>query len=66
MPTHTSLQTNFSVVALPNAKRPWRVVDVPGHPRMRDQFREFLPQAKAVVFVVDVSTVARNGLLIAE
>ncbi|KZS92973.1 hypothetical protein SISNIDRAFT_549998 [Sistotremastrum niveocremeum HHB9708] len=66
LPTHTSLQTNFSVVALPNAKRPWRVVDVPGHPRMRDQFREFLPQAKAVVFVVDVSTVARNGLLVAE
>ncbi|EPQ58292.1 P-loop containing nucleoside triphosphate hydrolase protein, partial [Gloeophyllum trabeum ATCC 11539] len=55
LPTHTSLQTNTSLV-----------IDVPGHPRIRDQFKEHLPQAKAIVFVVDSSTVSRNGPAVAE
>lgn len=43
-----------------------RIVDVPGHPRVRDQFQEYLPDAKAVVFVVDANTVSRNGAAAAE
>jgi signal recognition particle receptor subunit beta len=41
-------------------------VDVPGHPRIRAQFREYISDAKAIVFVVDASTISRNGLIVAE
>jgi|ERR1700722_337565 len=64
-PTITSLQTNLSVVGLPNGKT-IRIIDVPGHPRVRDQFGEHLSVAKAVAFVVDSSTVSRNGASVAE
>ncbi|KAG6889964.1 hypothetical protein C0992_003444 [Termitomyces sp. T32_za158] len=42
------------------------VADIPGHPRIRDQFEEHLDDAKAIAFVVDASTVSRNGALVAE
>ncbi|KIM87256.1 hypothetical protein PILCRDRAFT_64446, partial [Piloderma croceum F 1598] len=54
LPTHTSLQINSSIV------------DIPGHPRVRDQFQEHLQDAKALIFVVDASTVSRNGAAVAE
>lgn len=41
-------------------------MDVPGHPRIRDQFREHLADTKAIVFVVDASNVSRNGPIVAE
>ncbi|KAK7054657.1 hypothetical protein VNI00_003120 [Paramarasmius palmivorus] len=66
VPTHTSLQTNVSLLNAPGKKHPMRVVDIPGHPRIRDQFKEFLDDAKAVVFVVDANTVSRNGAAVAE
>ena len=65
LPTLTSLQTNLSVVGLSGGKT-MRVVDVPGHLRIRDQFSEHLPDAKVVAFVVDSSTISRNGALVAE
>ncbi|KAG6812392.1 hypothetical protein H0H92_003073 [Tricholoma furcatifolium] len=58
--SHTSLQTNSCVV------NNIRVVDIPGHPRIRDQFREHLNDAKAIAFVVDASTVSRNAAAVAE
>ncbi|EEB92372.1 hypothetical protein MPER_09129 [Moniliophthora perniciosa FA553] len=54
VPTHTSLQTNASLLRIPGKKQ------------IRDQFKEFLGDAKAVVFVVDANTVSRNGALVAE
>ncbi|KAL1663262.1 signal recognition particle receptor beta subunit-domain-containing protein [Schizophyllum commune] len=66
LPTHASLQTNSAFATLPNLKQPLRVIDVPGHPRVRDQFRAHLPEARAVAFVVDASTVSRNGARVAE
>ncbi|ESK84903.1 signal recognition particle receptor subunit [Moniliophthora roreri MCA 2997] len=66
VPTHTSLQTNVSLLRIPGKKQPFKVIDIPGHPRIRDQFKEFLGDAKAVVFVVDANTVSRNGTLVAE
>lgn len=41
-------------------------MDVPGHPRLRAEFREHLPDAKAIVFVVDSSDLSRNGPSVAE
>lgn len=66
LPTHTSLQVNSAVVSSASGQREHLVVDVPGHPRIRDQFKEYIPDAKAVVFVVDASTISRNGPLVAE
>ncbi|KAF9073694.1 signal recognition particle receptor beta subunit-domain-containing protein [Rhodocollybia butyracea] len=60
IPTNTSMQVNSSFITTT------QVVDVPGHPRLRDQFKEFLPLAKAVVFVVDANTVSRNAAVAAE
>lgn len=65
LPTHTSLQTNSSILTLPS-KKVVRVIDIPGHPRVRDQFQEYLPDVKALTFVVDASTVSRNGAAVAE
>ncbi|KAJ3567723.1 hypothetical protein NP233_g6185 [Leucocoprinus birnbaumii] len=65
IPTHTSMQTNSSVYA-PSPDKTFRVVDVPGHPRIRDQFQEHLLNAKAIAFVVDASTISRNGAAVAE
>ncbi|KAG5644037.1 hypothetical protein DXG03_009189 [Asterophora parasitica] len=64
--THTSLQVNSSVVELSTPSKNVRVVDIPGHPRIRDQFREHLDDAKAIAFVVDASTISRNGATVAE
>ncbi|RDX56506.1 P-loop containing nucleoside triphosphate hydrolase protein [Lentinus brumalis] len=66
LPTHASMQTNAALMALPQAHKTLRLIDVPGHPRIRDQFREYLPHAKAVAFVVDSSTISRNGAAVAE
>ena len=41
-------------------------MDVPGHPRIRAQFREHLADAKAIVFAVDASNISRNGPIVAE
>ncbi|KAG1891177.1 signal recognition particle receptor beta subunit-domain-containing protein [Suillus subluteus] len=65
LPSHTSLQVNTSIMPLsPVGILP--VIDIPGHPRIRDQFQEHLVNARAVVFVVDASTISRNGSTVAE
>ncbi|KAF8625635.1 hypothetical protein AX15_005282 [Amanita polypyramis BW_CC] len=64
--THTSLQTNSAVYSLPQPKKMLRIIDVPGHPRLRDQFQSYMPSAKAIAFVVDASTISRNGTAVAE
>ena len=66
MTTHASLQANQAVLTLPNAKKSLRLVDIPGHPRLFDQFKDHIAEAKAVVFVVDASSIARNGPSTAE
>jgi len=66
LPTHTSLQINSSVCTLPSLRKTLRVIDVPGHPRVRDQFQEHLPASKAVIFVVDANTLSRTGPAVAE
>lgn len=38
-----------------------RVIDTPGHPRLRARAHDFLAQADAVVFCVDATTAARSA-----
>ncbi|KAF8724843.1 hypothetical protein AX14_008562 [Amanita brunnescens Koide BX004] len=64
--THTSLQTNTAVYSLLQSKRTIRIVDVPGHTRLRDQFQNHITNAKAVAFVVDANSISRNGATVAE
>ncbi|KAJ3524445.1 hypothetical protein NM688_g8560 [Phlebia brevispora] len=66
LPTQTSMQTNSSIVTLPGTHKTMLVIDVPGHPRVRNQFRDYMQDAKAIAFVVDASTVSRNGANVAE
>ena len=66
IPTHVSYQTNTALYTIPDTKNTLRVVDIPGHPRIRDQFRDYLPESKAIVYVVDASTISRNGPAAAE
>ncbi|EPS93312.1 hypothetical protein FOMPIDRAFT_1136422 [Fomitopsis schrenkii] len=62
LPTQTSMQSNVSVMAAQQL----RVADVPGHPRIRDQYRDYMGDARGIAFVVDSSTVSRNGAMVAE
>lgn len=66
LPTHTSMQTNVALVPLASSHKTLRVIDVPGHPRIRNQFQEHLATTKAIAFVVDASTISRNGPAVAE
>ncbi|GAW09654.1 signal recognition particle receptor subunit [Lentinula edodes] len=65
-PTITSMQANSSFLDLPGKRDPIQIVDVPGHPRLRDQFKDFLSSAKALAFVVDANTASRNTAVVAE
>ncbi|KAH9484418.1 Signal recognition particle receptor subunit beta [Psilocybe cubensis] len=59
------MQINSAGVTLSQSKS-IRVVDVPGHARLRNQFEEYLPETKVVGFVVDASTISRNAPAVAE
>ena len=63
VPPHTSMVVNETEIYERHA---YRLVDVPGHPRIRAQFSEYINKAKAIVFVVDSSTITRNGPAVAE
>ncbi|KAJ7581108.1 signal recognition particle receptor beta subunit-domain-containing protein [Mycena floridula] len=64
LPTHTSIQVNSAIA--PFSATPMKVIDVPGHPRIRDQFADYLANTKFVGFVVDANTISRNGAAVAE
>lgn len=66
LPTITSLQVNSAVIPTSQGKNQLCLVDIPGHPRLRGSFKDHLPDAKAIIFVVDVSTVTRFGKDVAE
>ncbi|KAF9974059.1 hypothetical protein BGZ65_008928 [Modicella reniformis] len=64
--TVTSIKENETDFLLTEGKPPVHIVDIPGHERLRFKFSEFMPIARAVVFVVDSSTVSRQTRLLAE
>ncbi|CAE6520898.1 unnamed protein product [Rhizoctonia solani] len=65
LPTHTSIQSNSTLYTTSHG-RTLRLVDIPGHPRLRGQFTDHLQDTAAVVFVVDSASIARNGAAVAE
>ena len=78
--THTSLQQNTALFRSPSPfhGRALRIVDIPGHPRIRGQFAEYLrgeakvgntaklAGVKGVVFVCDAAALTRNASTVAE
>ncbi|KAF9929414.1 hypothetical protein BGZ75_008331 [Mortierella antarctica] len=64
--TVTSIKENEANVVLTEGKSSVHLVDIPGHERLRFKFSEFMPIARAIVFVVDSATVARQTRLHAE
>ncbi|KAG9118821.1 hypothetical protein FRC07_006478 [Ceratobasidium sp. 392] len=65
LPSHTSIQANSTLYTTPTG-RTLQIVDVPGHPRLREQFTDHLADTAGIVFVVDAATVSRNGAAVAE
>jgi signal recognition particle receptor subunit beta len=41
-------------------------VDLPGHPRLKDEFKKNVKEADAVVFVVDIVGLVRTAGTVAE
>lgn len=69
--THTSIQPSSTLFALtlpdePDRTKQVRLVDLPGHPRLRDEVKKHLPSCSGVVFVVDVVGVVRTAGQVAE
>ncbi|KAF9583162.1 hypothetical protein BGW38_010120 [Lunasporangiospora selenospora] len=64
--TVASIKENEADVEIVEGKSAVHMVDIPGHERLRFKFTEFMPVARAIVFVVDSATVARQTRLLAE
>ncbi len=63
--TDISMQPNTSTFVL-SPKKTIQITDIPGHPRLRGQFEEHLPNTRAIGFVVDANTISRNAAAVAE
>ncbi|WVF72454.1 hypothetical protein IAT40_007269 [Kwoniella sp. CBS 6097] len=69
--THTSVVPSITSFLLSSpyddgTTKNLRLIDLPGHPRLRDQLKKHVKEASAVVFVVDVQAVVRNAASVAE
>ncbi|WVQ78139.1 hypothetical protein IAT38_000220 [Cryptococcus sp. DSM 104549] len=69
--THTSIVPSATTFSLPspyddNSAKQIRLVDLPGHPRLRDELKKYVGEASAVVFVVDIQGIVRNAAGVAE
>ncbi|CAO1634577.1 unnamed protein product [Parajaminaea phylloscopi] len=66
--TQTSQHENESSVSLPttatgqeSSSTALRLVDLPGHPRIRSRVNDYLPIADKIVFCIDLSSAIRGG-----
>jgi signal recognition particle receptor subunit beta len=68
--THTSISTSSTTFPLTDpdseATKPLTLVDLPGHPRLKDEMKKYIKTADAVIFVVDIVGLVRNAGVIAE
>ncbi|ORY95370.1 signal recognition particle receptor beta subunit-domain-containing protein [Syncephalastrum racemosum] len=63
-PTVTSMKENEGTFEAHNKK--YDLVDVPGHQRLRYRYTDYLPVTRAIIFVVDSTTLARQVRFVAE
>ena len=68
--THTSISPSSTTFPLTEtdgeATKSLTLVDLPGHPRLKDQFKKNVKGADAVVFVVDIVGLVRTAGTVAE
>ncbi|KAI8055411.1 signal recognition particle receptor beta subunit-domain-containing protein [Syncephalis plumigaleata] len=67
--TQTSLKENTMLVNLQDAdgnELVTRVIDVPGHEKLRYQLHHFTPIARAIIFVLDASRLSKDVRKTAE
>jgi len=65
--THTSMQFNESTFALADADgKPVRIIDCPGHSRLRPQLFDMIEDCAALVFVIDACTFASKAREVAS
>ncbi|WWC85295.1 uncharacterized protein L201_000157 [Kwoniella dendrophila CBS 6074] len=69
--THTSIQPSittfpFSSPFSDGQTKPVKLVDLPGHPRLKDELKKYVKEASVVVFVIDVQALVRNSAAVAE
>lgn len=68
--THTSISTSSTTFPLVepagDATKSLTLVDLPGHPRLKDEFKKHVKEADAVVFVVDIVGLVRTAGTVAE
>ncbi|EEB12303.1 Signal recognition particle receptor subunit beta, putative [Pediculus humanus corporis] len=63
--THTSIKENLNFYS--TGKADFNIIDIPGHERLRNRyFEQFKTQVRALVFVIDSSTVQREIKDVAE
>ncbi|KAJ1977406.1 hypothetical protein H4R34_003589 [Dimargaris verticillata] len=58
--THTSMSANHGSVQLDSQQKPWQVVDIPGHPRLRPLYQAVLEDAQGLIFMVDSTHFTRQ------
>ncbi|KAF5330319.1 hypothetical protein D9619_005318 [Psilocybe cf. subviscida] len=63
--TQTSMQPSTCTAQL-TPQKSIQITDIPGHPRLRNQFQEHLADTKVLAFVVDANSISRNGPAVAE
>ncbi|WVW83319.1 hypothetical protein I302_105338 [Kwoniella bestiolae CBS 10118] len=69
--THTSIQPSITTFPLNSPfddgqSKLIKLVDLPGHPRLKDELKKYVREASAVVFVVDIQALVRNSAAVAE
>lgn len=65
--TYTSIKTNFAFFEIPKKKRSLRVIDIPGHERLRTQaLEENAGLARGIVFIIDSSAYQKEIKNVAE
>ncbi|WVO21830.1 uncharacterized protein IAS62_003144 [Cryptococcus decagattii] len=69
--THTSIVPSDTTFDLDSPyedgqKKQIRLVDIPGHPRLRDEAKKYIADTAGVIFVVDIQGIVRNASGVAE
>eukprot|EP00892_Ulva_mutabilis_P009780 jgi/Ulvmu1/7174/UM034_0083.1 len=64
--TVSSMKANEAVVTLPGTNKVVKVVDVPGHPRLRSLYDLHASSASFIVFILDSASFVADKQLVAE
>ena len=69
--THTSVESSNTTINIyspddETQSKAVKLVDLPGHPRLRDEIKLYKDEISTIVFVVDTTAIVRAGSSTAE